>query len=270
MPSEATVELPSIPASSQVLIDKMSPETAAVARAAMAQHYKVDHVGQVAKPAVTVTAEPVAAPTPTSERLAQWRALEAGWTGEKSVLIAQAAKSGIDLTVSPQAEAALTVASVAAREEAAVAKAIAPAESYDKLIHSNSRELSPEALGHQDTFFKHVFAKLGVPAANSQALLDSLIAAQALYPPLEEGADQDDIAKRILVERDTRLLQGSVIRGFQDKNIADDAKIAIDALKAADPKAHDVLYNSGAFMSANSFHQLALIGRVLSARKAKP
>lgn len=266
-----TPALPESPAASAAAIAKMPEATATAARAAMAAAgYAVSPQGTVTAPAATV---PAATPplAPNAERVAQWRSLEKGWTGDRAILVAQAAKSGVDLTTSPEAEAAVSEASLAANRAAAEAVALsAPASPADyKIQWANARELDATALKSQDTEYRAAFHAANYPASLIQPLADALIAtAQQYVSKLDPRYATDaDVEREGVAMKLHALEEGARVRALNNPDTQRLAELARDALPAAF-KAK--LEASHSMTSANAYAALAGIGRAIEARKAKP
>jgi hypothetical protein len=237
----------------------------------MAQHYRVDHTGTVTVPPVPVPAAAPPKPGPDAERVAQWRALEKGWTGPRDVLVAQALKSGVDLTTSPEAEAAVSEASLAANRAAAEAVALsAPASAADyKIEWANARELDATALKSQDTEYRAAFHAGNFPASLIQPLADALIAtAQQYVSKLDPRyATEADIEREGVAMKLHALEEGARVRALNNPDTQRLAEIAMAALPAAFKAKLEASYS---MTSANAYAALAGIGRAIEARKAKP
>lgn len=268
--TEQTQALPEIPAASAAAIAKMPADTQTAARAAMAAAgYRVDAQGQVRVPVVTAPAVTLAA-APNAERVAQWRSLEKGWTGDRAILVAQALKSGVDLTTSPEAEAAISEVSLAANRAAATQAAVSPpvaANDYGNISWPNAKDIPATELGKQDTLWKQSLFAAGVPKQFVQVLIDAAFASAKTYESkLGEYATDDDKVREQAAMQIRLREEAHRVRSLPDTDVAKLAQIALDAL----PKDfRAVLDENHALSSAESFAALSLIGKAISQRKAK-
>lgn len=217
---------------------------------------------------VTVAAVAPDKPAPNAERQQQWRALEKGWTGDRATLVAQAAKSGVDLTQDPAAEAAVSEASLAANRASATLAAVSPpaaANDYGNLSWPNANDITATELGKQDTLWKDSLFKSGIPKQFVQQLIDAAFASAKTYESkldaryaTDEDRAAEDVALRIRLGEEAHR-----VRVLQDGDVTKYAQIALDAFPAAFRKALDETH---ALSTAESFAALSLIGKAISQR----
>lgn len=262
-----------LPPDTALAYSKLSPEGATVAHAQLkAAGYDVSKlsVGVIGQPAIHVSVAAPEAPKPNAERVAQWRSMQKGWTGDPAIVVREAAKAGIDLTTSPEAEAAVSEASLAANRAAATQAAVSPpaaANDYGDITWPNAKDISPTELGAQDTLWKTSLFSAGVPEQYVQTLIDAAFASAKTYQSRlgEYATDQDREAENVALQIRVRE-EVHRIRSLPDQDVAQYAQIALDALPKAFRAALD---ENRALSSAEAFAALSLIGKAISQRKTK-
>jgi hypothetical protein len=267
MSDTSTAALPPVPSATAAAYAKLSPEGATLAHQQLTKAgYDTSKlsVGVVTAPAVPVPAVAPAAPAPNAERLAQWRSLQAGWSGDPAVVIREAAKVGIDLTHTPEMDAAASVVAAQQRVEAALS---APASAADyKIQWSNARELDATALKSQDTEYRAAFHAANYPASLIQPLADALIAtAQQYVSKLDpKYATEADVEREGVAMKLHALEEGARVRALNNPDTQRLAELARDALPAAFKAKLEASYS---MTSANAYAALAGIGRAIEQRK---
>jgi hypothetical protein len=269
MSDQSTVELPAMPASSQALIDKMPPETAAVARAAMAQHYKVDHVGQVTAPAAIVPAPAPVKPAAntTAEAVARWVHFQKHSTLPQAEIIKAALANGIDLTAIA-ADAATAPIIAQQKQEAALQAALQPPEtSHGYKIDYGKFAAQADNIEVMHGKLTAGYLSAGLPANLAEPLTLAMLESENTFANnLEENASQEDIDRQTVAWKTRALEEGSKVRALSG-DLADFTRL-MDLGEQALPKALvKELHASRSLSTAAVAVQLAAFGRVIEARK---
>jgi hypothetical protein len=144
-------------------------------------------------------------PAPNAERVAQWRAMQKGWTGDPAIVVREALKAGVDLTTSPEAEAAVSEASLAAKQAAATLAALSPpavADDYGAISWPNAKDISATELGEQDAIWKESLFASGVPKQFVQPFIDACFASARTYESKlgEYASDEDRVRENAAMQ----------------------------------------------------------------------
>jgi hypothetical protein len=266
-------EASTVPASAIASIGQMGPQAQQTAINAFKDAgYNVTDLAGALPATVPGALSEVPAPiapkaVPEIER--QYRAIAAVWRGDPKQLADAATAAGVDLATPPLDPAAAALAEHTAAVQAAIA-APANASEYGNLQYSNANDISADDLAKQASAVTSTFAKVGVPVAQAQPLLDAILHASTQYPPLDETASPEDTERRQVADEIRRREEGYRISVMQDKEVLKYGEIALAALKAANPTWHHAMYAKGSFFTAEVFAQLASVGRAISARKGEP
>lgn len=224
-------------------------------------------IGETSAAAKAAPAPIAPAASTDAEGLARWRHVLDNSSLDRATVIAEAKKSGYDISVPTDVVAAATVASEAAKTEANLQTALAPVTNKSRIDYGDHANTIPD-LAAFDARAKNTLAKVGCPDLLLAPLVLSLLDTQAQYPPddpnitgFEEQAQEAAAQKIAFAE------QGHLISISQDKALVKDAEAGIAAIKAANRTWHDEPYASKAFHSLAAYIQLAGLTRAMRLRK---